>query len=172
MSASRLSACSLISLTRADLFCFQSGCSLASSFSASITFSSAVYWGKRLKDWNTRPKCSRLRRMLRCRSAAGTEVSSSVSPLTLMTPASGVSRKLRQRSRVVLPLPEEPIRDRTDPFSMEKEISSSTRVEPKDLRMFCTSRIAMGPYLLSQRKYPSFFSMRPNTSVRMPVKTR
>ena len=161
MSARRLSACSLISLTRADLFCFQSGCSLASSFSASITFSSAVYWGKRLKDWNTRPKCSRLRRTSFCQADAGREASRSVSPLTLMTPA-----------RVVLPLPEEPIRDRTDPFSMEKEISSSTRVEPKDLRMFCTSRIAMGPYLLSQRKYPSFFSMRPNTSVRMPVKTR
>ena len=93
--------------------------------------------------------------------------------MTRMIPASGRSRKFRQRSSVVFPLPEEPIRDRTVPFSILKEISSRTSVEPKDFRMLCTSRIGINhkpPF--PQRKKLSFFSRCENSSVRRPVKAR
>ena len=42
------------------LLALKSGRSLAMSRSARVTFSRAVYWGKRLKLWKTRPKCRRL----------------------------------------------------------------------------------------------------------------
>ena len=50
----------------------------------------------------------------------------SSSPLTRIRPSSGVSRKFRQRSSVVFPLPEEPMMDKTCPFSREKEMPFST----------------------------------------------
>ena len=74
-----------------------------------MTFCSAVYCGKRLKLWNTRPKCSRFLRTSESLRESGSAASNRTSPFTLMLPLSGVSRKLRHLSSVVLPEPEEPI---------------------------------------------------------------
>ena len=87
----------------------KSGRSRARSWPARVTFSSAVYWGKRLKFWNTRPKWRRFFRTSLSRWVAGSAASHMVSPFTRMTPVSGRSRKFRQRSSVVLPEPDEPM---------------------------------------------------------------
>ena len=75
--------------------------------------------------------------------ASASAASKSVSPFTRITPVSGRSRKFRQRSSVVFPLPEEPMIESTSPFSSEKPISRSTCAPPKCLPMFSASRIAM-----------------------------
>src|SRR5699024_5754654 len=56
---------------------------------------------------------------------------------------SGVSKKFKHRSSVVLPLPEEPMMARACPSSRSKLISSSTLVAPKCFSMLCTSKTAM-----------------------------
>ena len=53
------------------------------------------------------------------------------SPFTLMTPVSGRSRKFRQRSRVVLPEPDEPMMASASPCSRVSEMSLRTWVSPK-----------------------------------------
>ena len=154
----------------AFLFCLKSGRSLASSLLASVTFPSAVYCGKRLKLWNTSPKCSRLRRTSASRRVAGSSASKSTSPLTAMLPASGVSRKLRHLSSVVLPLPEEPIMLSACPSSREKLMSFKTLVLSKCFSRFLTSSmdIAPPPYL----KNSSLRSSLPSRKETMPLKMR
>ena len=121
----------------------RSGFSASISSGASFTFCSAVYWGKRLKDWNTNPKCSLF---LRISSSLGTEwasESNSVSPFTVICPSSGLSRKFRHLKSVVLPEPEEPIMASTSPFSREKSSPFNTSVSPKFFFMFFTSSIGI-----------------------------
>ena len=81
------------------------------------------------------PKCRRLRRTSASRGVAGAAASKRVAPRTARLPRSGRSKKFRQRSRVVLPEPEEPMMARACPSSSEKLISSSTRVAPKCFSM-------------------------------------
>ena len=98
-----------------------------------------------MKDWKTSPKWSRFFRISDSRAVAGSAASKRVSPRTEMVPASGVSRKLRQRRSVVLPLPEEPMMAMARPSSREKLMFFSTSVEPKDLPILRTSKIAIVP---------------------------
>ena len=113
---------------------------------AKVTFFSAVYWGKRLKDWNTMPKWSRFLRTSLSRWVAGSAASKITEPLTEMEPWSGFSRKFRHRSSVVLPEPEEPMMARACPCSRSKLMSSRTWVAPKCFSICCTSKTAMwGP---------------------------
>ena len=67
--------------------------------------------GKRLKSWKTMPAWRRRLRSsslcFRLRACSGS-ASTSMSPMR-MVPTVGSSRKLRQRSMVVLPLPERPM---------------------------------------------------------------
>ena len=51
-------------------------------------------------------------------------------PSTVMLPDCGVSRRLRQRSRVDLPEPEGPIRQTTSPVSTSRSIPRSTSRSP------------------------------------------
>ena len=61
-------------------------------------------------------------------------------------PSSGTVRKLRQRSSVVLPLPDEPMMATVSPFSREKSTPLRTTVSlPKLFFRFLTSRTDMGP---------------------------
>ena len=62
---------------------------------------------------------------------AGSAASHMVSPFTLITPVSGRSRKFRQRSRVVLPEPDEPMIASASPCSRSREMSFNTWVSPK-----------------------------------------
>ena len=114
-----------------------------------MTFCSAVYWGNRLKLWNTRPKCSRFLRMASSLCVLVSAALHSVSPATVMLPVSAVSRKFRQRSSVVLPEPDEPMMARASPSARSNEMSRSTFVAPKLLPMPFTSNnaIAAPPYL-------------------------
>ena len=61
-------------------------------------------------------------------------------PPTDIVPLSANSRKLRQRKRVVLPLPEDPMIESTSPFSSEKLIPFNTSVLPKFFFIFLTSK--------------------------------
>ena len=117
------------------MFSLKSGCSWASSSRANVTFFRAVYWGNRLKDWNTSPKWSRFFRTSLSRWVAGSAASKIRLPATEMVPWSGFSKKFRHRSSVVLPEPEEPMMARAWPCSRSKLISSSTRVAPKCFSM-------------------------------------
>ena len=63
------------------------GAPLPAARLASITFCKAVYCGKRLKFWNTSPKCSRFLRISLSRWVAGSAASNMVSPFTRMQPA-------------------------------------------------------------------------------------
>ena len=80
-------------------------------------------------------------------SGARSAASNRVSPFTIR-PAFGVSGKFRQRSRVVLPEPDEPIMASACRVPEEKLMSCSTLVGPKLFSMFCTSRIGIAarPY--------------------------
>ena len=98
-----------------------------------MTFSSAVYCGNRLNDWNTMPKCRRFLRICASLLVVWSAASSSVSPFTMILPSFGVSRKFRQRSSVVLPEPDEPMMASALPRSNVKLMSLSTLVEPKFL---------------------------------------
>ena len=124
---------------------------LASSSLASMTFFFAVYCGNRLKFWNTRPKCSRLRRIWLSFCVFKSAASKSVWPATVIVPASGTVKKFRQRSSVVLPEPDEPMMATDSPDSSEKSMPRSTCVFlPKDFSKPCTSNIAIKvpPYAL------------------------
>ena len=77
------------------------------------------------------------------RWVAGSAASHMVSPFTLMTPLSGRSRKFRQRSRVVLPEPDEPMIASASPCSRVSEMSLRTFVSPKFLPMPEASSNAM-----------------------------
>ena len=87
-----------------------------------------------------------------------------------MLPASGVSRKLRQRRSVVLPEPDEPIIDSACPCSREKLMSFSTFVLSKCFSRCLTSStgIAAPPYL----KNSSFRSSLPSRKETTPMKMR
>ena len=97
------------------------------------------------------PKCSRLRRISRSFCVLGSASSKSVSSFTTICPSSGTVRKLRQRSSVVLPLPDEPMMATVSPFSSEKSTPLRTTVSlPKLFFRFLTSRtdILPPPYAL------------------------
>ena len=59
-----------------------------------------------------------------------------------MSPPSAVSRKVEQRSSVLLPEPEGPMMEMTLPGSTDIEMSRSTSFVPKDFCSARTSRIA------------------------------
>ena len=103
-------------------------------FSASITFSRAVYCGNRLKFWNTRPKCSRFLTdhgfLSGCRDRG---IKNVFRHFTRIIPLSGCSRKFRQRRSVVFPLPEDPMMETACPFSRLNPTSFKTGVLLKDL---------------------------------------
>ncbi|MDI3515508.1 MAG: hypothetical protein PWP40_2737 [Rhodocyclaceae bacterium] len=70
----------------------------------------------------------RLDDTLRCPSLPGTRRISS--PATLMRPASGCSRKLMQRRKVLLPEPDEPMMVMTSPASADSDTPFSTSWSP------------------------------------------
>jgi hypothetical protein len=90
---------------------------------ASITFCSAVFSGKRLKDWKTMPM--RWRRSLT--GARGAVISSSP---TKTRPASGRSSRFRQRSSVDLPEPDGPMTQTTWPDSTVRSTLARTVFSP------------------------------------------
>src|SRR5476649_2228547 len=61
-----------------------------------------------------------------------------VSPATVISPASGVSKRLMQRSIVLLPEPLEPMIEMTSPSAASNEMPFSTSSAPK---LLCRSRI-------------------------------
>ena len=110
---------------------------------ASVTFSSTVLCGNRLKSWNTMPTLARI--LCRCRSSAGTRppffgMCQSGSPSIRITPPLIVSRVIRMRRIVVLPEPEGPINASFSPGATVKESSFSTWKLPK---LFDTRSISM-----------------------------
>src|SRR6185295_10166545 len=102
------------------------------SVGASVTFSSTLMWGKRLKLWKTMPT-SRRRRFT---STPGPEIRSSAS---LISPPWMVSSPLMQRSSVDFPQPDGPMRHTTWCSSTERLAPFSTASGPKN---FTTSRIS------------------------------
>ena len=74
-----------------------------------MTFSMTVRWANRLKDWNTMP--IRRRMAYSCWGLAPVRGW----PSTVISPTVGSSRRLRQRSRVLLPVPEGPMMEITSP---------------------------------------------------------
>ena len=90
-------------------------------------FSSAVSIGRRLKNWNTKPMCSR-------RSFVRSESLSVVIsfPATATEPDVGLSRPARMCIRVDLPDPDGPITAVSFPRGTSTEIprSASTAVSP------------------------------------------
>ena len=64
-------------------------------------------------------------------------------PFTEISPELGISKKFRQRRRVVLPPPEGPITDMVSPLSMEKLIPLRTCSSSKLLYKSFTSSSAM-----------------------------
>src|SRR5689334_9323953 len=64
-------------------------------------------------------------------------------PLTLISPASGVSSPAIAETSVVLPLPEKPTMATNSPASMERLTSWSTSLAPYDLLKPSISRMAM-----------------------------
>jgi hypothetical protein len=96
----------------------------------SITLRSTLMWGKRLWAWKTMPLWARRRAV--CRLLTCPPKSTSTSPI-LMTPASGISRALSERSTVVLPEPDGPMSTVTLPAWTSKSIEWSTSWSPKDL---------------------------------------
>src|SRR5882672_7026482 len=116
---------------------------------ASITFSSAVMCGKRLKDWKTIP--SFLRRISAAAFAAGPvrpgRLSITASPSTSIRPASTSIRPIRQRRRVVLPEPLAPMTTTISPRATSRETSSSTRTSPNRfvIAAMCTMGTVLGP---------------------------
>ena len=82
---------------------------------------------KRLKDWKTMP----IRRRRRGTSASGERMSC---PSIRIVPPEGCSKRLRQRRKVLLPVPEGPMTEITSPGRTSRLMSRSTWSEPKDLR--------------------------------------
>ena len=112
---------------------------------ASITFSRIVIWDQRLKLWNTMATRERMRstwlwsagiiplRLL---------FSAMVSPPMRISPESGTSSMLMQRSMVDLPEPEAPRIEMTSPsFALSDTPLSTSRV-PKLLRRLLTETAA------------------------------
>ena len=92
---------------------------------ASTQFSMTFMLLKRLKPWNTMPMDSRRRLTLTCSAARS-------SPWNHTWPASGVSSRLMQRSRVDLPEPEAPMMVTTSPGMTSKSTPRRTWFAPKD----------------------------------------
>ena len=86
-----------------------------------VTFSSTLRCGKRLCAWKTIALCARRRPARASRVPARSPRSTSPIPTT---PASGRSRALRERSTVVLPEPDGPIRTVTVP-GIDLEVDSA-----------------------------------------------
>ena len=91
---------------------------------ASVQLSSTFMLLNRLKPWKTMPMLSRRRLTLTCSAARS-------SPWNHTCPASGVSSRLMQRSRVDLPEPEGPMMVTTSPGMTEKSTPRSTTLDPK-----------------------------------------
>ncbi|CPP27039.1 Protein of uncharacterised function (DUF1602) [Bordetella pertussis] len=109
----------------------------------SMTLSITLWWGNSWKFWNTIP----VWRRMRCTaSRAGRRPSNaSVSGPSRSTPASGISSRFTQRSSVLLPLPEGPIRAVTLPSGMTTSTPCNTRLPPKLLSMPCSPIIDVAP---------------------------
>ena len=86
-----------------------------------------------------------------------------------MLPASGVSRKFRQRSSVVLPEPEEPMMESACPCSSVKLMSFRTFVLSKCFSRFFTSSTDMfaPPYLKNSSFRSSLASRKETTPLKM-----
>jgi hypothetical protein len=100
---------------------------------ASMTLSSTVRCGNRLKPWNTMPTCAR---NVRARLAAARSHGSDAflrlmaMPSTVIEPLSGISRKFRQRSNVDLPQPDGPMIDTRSPSAMSSDMPLRTVPSP------------------------------------------
>ena len=103
----------------------------------SVTFSSAVLWGKRWKCWNTMPTWLRIR-------AIGTAGSPTAIPSTTTRPALTGSRPLMQRSSVLLPDPLGPMITSRSPRATSTETSSRTLSVPKNFVTRSTRTIGSG----------------------------
>ena len=99
-------------------------------------------WDQRLKLWNTMATRERMRST--CLRSAGSMrprrpfLSSISSPPMRISPASGTSSMLMQRSIVDLPEPEAPRIEITSPSCASSEMPFSTSSAPKLLRRSCT----------------------------------
>jgi len=83
--------------------------------SPNSTFSRMVRCGNSAKCWNTMPNVWRRK----LRSAAGA-IAVTSAPRTRMVPLLGCTRRFRQRSRVLLPLPDRPMTTRISPSTTSK----------------------------------------------------
>jgi len=112
--------------------------------SASATLPSAVIWGQRLNCWNTMPMVERSARVRpagsRTGRPSGPGAKPSGSPPTSTTPALGASSSAMQRSSVLLPEPEGPIRHVTWPWGTSRSMPRSTSASPKRLTRALTAR--------------------------------
>ena len=98
-----------------------------------VRFSRTVRWANRLKDWNTMP----MRRRRAGTSASGARMSW---PSMKMRPPLGWSSRLRQRRKVLLPVPDGPMMEITSPTAISALISFSTSSSPNFLDR-CSTRI-------------------------------
>ncbi|MCY1427849.1 hypothetical protein D9M71_437120 [compost metagenome] len=98
-----------------------------------------------MKLWNTMPRRERMRVSCFWSATTGSPmrlvVRRMLSPSTVTVPWLGISSKLMQRSRVLLPEPLAPIRDTTPPSWAVSETPLSTSNWPKRLWMDSTSTI-------------------------------
>ena len=98
---------------------------------------SAVMCGKRLKSWKSMPARRRIWRIcswcFRLRAWSGS--ASSSRPSISTDPTVGSSRKLMQRSRVVLPLPERPMIMTASRCRTSRSTPRSTWLSPKYFSM-------------------------------------
>ncbi|MCY1186432.1 hypothetical protein D9M73_273080 [compost metagenome] len=78
-----------------------------------------------MKFWNTNPACWRKRRIAPCCPPKGRLASMLMAPIWIC-PASGVSSRLRQRKKVVLPEPLGPMMATTSPGCTVRSIPLST----------------------------------------------
>ena len=101
-----------------------------------MMFSSAVMWGKRLKDWKTMPTSARSFDRL-------TPLPAIDSPYTQISPCWMGSRRLTQRMSVLLPDPEGPHTTTTSPGATSSVTSFSTWSGPNHLPT-CLYRIDSG----------------------------
>src|SRR6187431_2294918 len=94
-----------------------------------MTFSTTVRCGNRLWCWNT--MAERSRSAMRSAFDTGFAKSMAGPPSNVMTPASGVSSPLRERSTVVLPDPLGPMSTTTSPRRTSNSTPLRTRFAPK-----------------------------------------
>ncbi len=107
-----------------------------------MTFSRIVMWDQRLKLWNT--IATRVRMRSTCARSAGSMpcrpfLSRIDSPPMRISPESGTSSMLMQRSMVDLPEPEAPRIEITSPSRASSEMPLRTSSEPKLLRRSLTA---------------------------------